>query len=117
MHELLLSKQGMEKLSGIRSGLLLTGLGAGLGALYGIGDQERNFNQGILDKNTFTRASQGALSGLGAFAGSSVLPSILPVGRFGGTVLGGLGGLLLSNSIIEKDRKDPFYKYIKSQGF
>jgi|LauGreDrversion4_2_1035121.scaffolds.fasta_scaffold05065_5 hypothetical protein len=116
-YDLMFSNQGIEKLSSFRTALALGGLGAGLGAMYGIGDQARNFNQNILDDNTFNRAAQGALSGLGAYAGSSVLAPIAPLGRFGGTVLGGLGGLLLSNSIISKDKKDPFYEYIRNQGF
>lgn len=112
----MLSSEGQHKVASLRAGLLLGGLGAGIGGLYGVGDQERNYGQSPFDRNVSNRAAQGALTGLGVYAGGSVLPSVLNMGRLGGGVIGGLGALLLSNSIIDKDRVDPFYEVQKWVG-
>ncbi len=110
---MLLSSEGQSKVASLRTGLVLGGLGAGIGGLYGLGDRERNFDQRLLDSNVSNRAAQGALTGLGAYAGSSIVPSLINIGRFGGGVLGGIGALLLSDRILEKDKVDPFYEVQK----
>jgi len=89
--------------------MLLGGLGAGIGALYGIGDRERNYDQDIIDRNVSNRAAQGLMTGLGVYSGSKVLGPMLRGGSPIGALLGGLGSLYASDRIVSKDSKDPFY--------
>ena len=87
-------------------GILAGGLlGAGVGALYGIGDSDSNYYNHALTEPTYARSAQGAASGLAGAVGYNLARSY---GR--GRAISGLLGLLsagglaaLSNPTFSRD--------------
>lgn len=79
----------LGKTASAKSLLVPTALGAGLGALYGIGDSSTNPYNELLNESSYSRAGQGAVGGLGGGAGYTLARSL---GR--GRAVSGLIGLL-----------------------
>lgn len=77
------------KTAGPKSFLLGAGLLGGAGALYGMGDDEHNYNNELFHTATGSRAAQGALSGLAGVGGYKLMRSL---GR--GRAMSGLAALL-----------------------
>lgn len=100
------------KTAGSNKFLLGAGLLGGLGALYGMGDNEHNYANDFLHKSTGLRAAQGSLSGLAGVGGYKVMRGL---GR--GRGIAGLAALLstagaaaLANPHLKKENpyKLPF---------
>ena len=80
--------EGLSKTASARELLLGGSLGLGLGALYGIGDEKRNYRSEVFHKNVMDRALQGAGSALGGMTAYKTLR------RLGANPLhGGMGGM------------------------
>lgn len=79
------------KLAGPNKFLLGAGLLGGAGALYGMGDEEHNYENDFFHNSTGTRAAQGALSGLAGVGGYKTLR-----GLGAGRGVSGLAALLSS---------------------
>lgn len=79
----------LGKTASVKSLLVPTAIGGGLGSLYGIGDSTYNPYNEALNEATYSRAGQGALGGLGGGAGYTLARTL---GR--GRSMSGLIGLL-----------------------
>ena len=80
--------EALSKTASARELLLGGSLGLGLGALYGIGDEKRNYRSEVFHKNVMDRALQGSGSALGGIAAYKTLR------RLGANPLhGGIGGM------------------------
>lgn len=94
--------------------LAASGLGLGLGALYGIGDKKRNYTSELFHSNVGDRAVQGMGTALGGASAYKALRN-LGLGRGKSGLLGLAAGTLVNRLLQPTTKKHSPYNLYGSQ--
>jgi hypothetical protein len=114
MHPLEPHYYSLSKTASYAPLLAASGLGLGLGALYGIGDRQRNYTSELFHSNVGERAIQGMGTGLSGVSAYKALRN-LGLGKGKSGLLGLAAGTIANRLLQPTTKKYSPYNLYRSQ--